>query len=135
MKQPKIPDFPAIFPLARAVGPAAALARVHPVTRTPLLATLLSGGIVLTVTLLVPFERLLTLCDAITLAVGTLNSLASQVTTQASVAGYLVDNVRATYSVGGRQYVVIACGGGKMGTPSGDAYVAFALPDKSVAGK
>jgi glucose dehydrogenase len=24
--------------------------------------------------------------------------------------------------------VVIASGGGKMGTPSGDAYVAFALP-------
>lgn len=39
--------------------------------------------------------------DAITLSIGTLNSLASQVTTQASVAGYLVDNVRATYSVGG----------------------------------
>ena len=35
----------------------------------------------------------------------------------------------ATYSVGGRQYLVIACGGGKMGTPSGDAYVAFALPE------
>lgn len=34
----------------------------------------------------------------------------------------------ATYEVGGRQYVVIACGGGKMGTKSGDAYVAFALP-------
>ncbi len=34
----------------------------------------------------------------------------------------------ATYKVGGRQYVVIACGGGKMGTKSGDAYVAFALP-------
>lgn len=34
----------------------------------------------------------------------------------------------ATYLAGGRQYVVIACGGGKMGTPSGDAYVAFALP-------
>lgn len=34
----------------------------------------------------------------------------------------------ATYSVKGRQYVVIACGGGKMGTKSGDAYVAFALP-------
>jgi quinoprotein glucose dehydrogenase len=34
----------------------------------------------------------------------------------------------ATYSVHGRQYVVIACGGGKMGTKSGDAYVAFALP-------
>lgn len=35
----------------------------------------------------------------------------------------------ATYMVGGRQYVVIAAGGGKMGTRSGDAYVAFALPD------
>jgi quinoprotein glucose dehydrogenase len=35
----------------------------------------------------------------------------------------------ATYEKGGRQYVVIAAGGGKMGTPSGDAYVAFALPD------
>jgi quinoprotein glucose dehydrogenase len=34
----------------------------------------------------------------------------------------------STYTVGGRQYVVIACGGGKMGTKSGDAYVAFALP-------
>lgn len=34
----------------------------------------------------------------------------------------------ATYSVGGKQYVVIACGGGKMGTKSGDAYVAYALP-------
>lgn len=36
----------------------------------------------------------------------------------------------ATYSVGGRQYIVIACGGGKMGTKSGDAYVAFALPQR-----
>jgi quinoprotein glucose dehydrogenase len=34
----------------------------------------------------------------------------------------------ATYSVDGRQYVVIAAGGGKMGTRSGDTYVAFALP-------
>ena len=34
----------------------------------------------------------------------------------------------ATYSAGGKQFVVIACGGGKMGTKSGDAYVAFALP-------
>ena len=33
----------------------------------------------------------------------------------------------ATYAVDGRQFVVIACGGGKMGTPSGDTYVAFAL--------
>ena len=35
----------------------------------------------------------------------------------------------ATYWTEGRQYVVIACGGGKMGTESGDAYVAFSLPD------
>ncbi len=34
----------------------------------------------------------------------------------------------ATYEVGGREFIVIACGGGKMGTKSGDAYVAFALP-------
>jgi quinoprotein glucose dehydrogenase len=34
----------------------------------------------------------------------------------------------ATYEVDGRQYVVIAAGGGKMGTLSGDRYVAFALP-------
>ena len=39
--------------------------------------------------------------DAITMGVGTLNSLASQVTTQASVAGYLLENVRATFAVGG----------------------------------
>jgi quinoprotein glucose dehydrogenase len=36
----------------------------------------------------------------------------------------------ATYLADGRQFVVIACGGGKMGTKSGDAYVAFALPLK-----
>ncbi|MCF3648551.1 PQQ-binding-like beta-propeller repeat protein [Synoicihabitans lomoniglobus] len=35
----------------------------------------------------------------------------------------------STYEVNGRQYVIIACGGGKMGTKSGDAYVAFALPE------
>jgi quinoprotein glucose dehydrogenase len=35
----------------------------------------------------------------------------------------------ATYEVKGKQYVVIAAGGGKMNTPSGDAYVAFSLPD------
>lgn len=34
----------------------------------------------------------------------------------------------ATYEVGGKQYVVIAAGGGKMGTKSGDFYVAFRLP-------
>jgi quinoprotein glucose dehydrogenase len=35
----------------------------------------------------------------------------------------------ATYAVEGKQYVVIAAGGGKMGTKSGDAFVAFTLPD------
>jgi len=34
----------------------------------------------------------------------------------------------ATYAVRGRQYVVIAAGGGKLGAPSGDSYIAFALP-------
>lgn len=33
----------------------------------------------------------------------------------------------ATYMVGGKQYVVIAAGGGKSGAPSGGKYVAFAL--------
>jgi quinoprotein glucose dehydrogenase len=32
------------------------------------------------------------------------------------------------YSIDGRQYVVIACGGGKNGAPSGSTVVAFALP-------
>lgn len=36
----------------------------------------------------------------------------------------------ATYEIDGRQYIVIACGGGKLGTKSGDSYVAFALPEK-----
>jgi quinoprotein glucose dehydrogenase len=35
----------------------------------------------------------------------------------------------STYMVGGRQFVVIACGGGKNGAPSGGTYVAFALPE------
>ncbi|MEZ4905226.1 MAG: PQQ-binding-like beta-propeller repeat protein [Spirosomataceae bacterium] len=34
----------------------------------------------------------------------------------------------STYSVDGKQYLVIACGGGKLKTKSGDKYVAFALP-------
>ncbi|HZY81291.1 MAG TPA: PQQ-binding-like beta-propeller repeat protein [Cyclobacteriaceae bacterium] len=34
----------------------------------------------------------------------------------------------AVYEAGGRQFVVVPCGGGKLGTKSGDAYVAFALP-------
>ena len=31
------------------------------------------------------------------------------------------------YNINGKQYVVIACGGGKLGTKSGDSYVAFSL--------
>lgn len=34
----------------------------------------------------------------------------------------------AVYGINGKQFVVIACGGGKMGTKSGDTYMAFALP-------
>jgi quinoprotein glucose dehydrogenase len=40
-------------------------------------------------------------------------------------AGYATPS---TYAVRGKQYVVIAAGGGKLGTKSGDAYVAFTLP-------
>ena len=40
-------------------------------------------------------------------------------------AGFATPSV---YSVGGREYVVIACGGGKLHKRSGDSYVAFALP-------
>ena len=35
----------------------------------------------------------------------------------------------ATYAVEGKQYVVIAAGGGKMGTKPGDLYLAYALPE------
>ncbi|NUS96416.1 MAG: PQQ-binding-like beta-propeller repeat protein, partial [Gemmatimonadaceae bacterium] len=34
----------------------------------------------------------------------------------------------STYMVDGKQYLVIAAGGGKLGSARGDAYVAFALP-------
>lgn len=48
--------------------------------------------------------------------------------TKLPAAGYATP---ATYAVNGRQYVVIACGGGKLGTKSDDAYVAFALPESA----
>jgi len=41
--------------------------------------------------------------------------------------GYATPGV---YEAEGRQYVVIACGGGKMGTRSGDRYVAFKLVNR-----
>ena len=44
---------------------------------------------------------------------------------QLPAAGYATPS---TYQVNGKQYVVIAAGGGKLGTPSGDSYIAFALP-------
>ena len=47
--------------------------------------------------------------------------------TKLPAAGYATPS---TYAVNGRQYVVIAAGGGKIGTPSGDTYVAFALPEE-----
>ena len=34
----------------------------------------------------------------------------------------------AVYNFNGRQYLVIACGGGKLNTRSSDQYLAFALP-------
>jgi quinoprotein glucose dehydrogenase len=34
-----------------------------------------------------------------------------------------------TYAVDGRQYLVVAAGGGKLGQSSGSSYVAFALPE------
>jgi quinoprotein glucose dehydrogenase len=44
-----------------------------------------------------------------------------------SAGGYAMP---AVYQVDGKQYVVIAAGGGnRLGTPTGDAFYAFALPD------
>ncbi|MGZ3880286.1 MAG: outer membrane protein assembly factor BamB family protein [Flavisolibacter sp.] len=34
------------------------------------------------------------------------------------------------YQVGDKQYIVIACGGGKLKTKSGDSYIAFSLPSQ-----
>lgn len=42
-------------------------------------------------------------------------------------AGFATPSI---YQAKGRQYIVIACGGGKLGVESGDAYVAFALPEE-----
>jgi quinoprotein glucose dehydrogenase len=37
----------------------------------------------------------------------------------------------STYEVAGKQYVVVACGGTKLGAKGGDSYIAFALPKNS----
>jgi len=44
--------------------------------------------------------------------------------TKLPAAGYATPS---TYQVGGKQYVVIACGGSKLGSKKGNQYVAFAL--------
>ena len=43
------------------------------------------------------------------------------------VPGYATPSV---FSLNGRQFIVVACGGGKMGSKSSDSYIAFALPDR-----
>jgi len=45
--------------------------------------------------------------------------------TDLPAAGFATPSV---YAVDGRQYIVIACGGGKLHKRSGDSYIAFALP-------
>ena len=46
-----------------------------------------------------------------------------------SLSGHVVLQRPAVYeAVNGKQYLVIACGGGKLGKHTGDGYVAFALP-------
>jgi quinoprotein glucose dehydrogenase len=45
---------------------------------------------------------------------------------QLPAAGYASPS---TYSIKGKQFIVIACGGGKLNTRSGDRYVAFSLGD------
>jgi quinoprotein glucose dehydrogenase len=42
-----------------------------------------------------------------------------------SAAGF---STPVVYSVNGKQYIVIAAGGGRTGPPSGNEYVAFSLP-------
>jgi quinoprotein glucose dehydrogenase len=48
--------------------------------------------------------------------------------TKLPAAGYATP---CTYEIDGKQYVVIAAGGGRAGTKTRDVYVAFALPDGS----
>ena len=39
----------------------------------------------------------------------------------------------ATYAIDGRQFIVVTASGGKLGTPTGDEYIAFALPQPEAA--
>ncbi len=47
--------------------------------------------------------------------------------TDLPTAGFATPSI---YEIDGKQFVVIACGGGKLKTKSGDSFVAFSLPDK-----
>lgn len=47
--------------------------------------------------------------------------------TMLPAAGFATPSV---YEANGKQYVVIACGGTKLGARGGDSYIAFTLPDK-----
>jgi basic amino acid/polyamine antiporter, APA family len=58
-----------LYGMARQGQLPAMLARVHPRTRTPVPATLAAGGIILAMALFVPFEHLLVVANAATLAV------------------------------------------------------------------
>ena len=44
--------------------------------------------------------------------------------TDLPVPGFATPSV---YTVNGKQFIVVACGGGKLGTKSGDSYVAYSL--------
>lgn len=41
----------------------------------------------------------------------------------------------AVYEVSGKEFIVVACGGGKSTAPTGSSYVAFALPEARYASK
>lgn len=47
--------------------------------------------------------------------------------TELPAAGFATPSI---YEVNGRQYIVIACGGAKLGAKKGESYVAFALPSQ-----
>lgn len=47
--------------------------------------------------------------------------------TDLPAAGFATPSI---YEIDGKQYVVIACGGGKLKTKAGDSYVAFSLPGR-----
>jgi amino acid transporter len=65
-----------LYGMARRGQLPAVLARVHPRTQTPMPATLAAGGIILAMALFVPFEHLLVVANAATLAIFAIVDLA-----------------------------------------------------------